>query len=146
DSESTGRLVDADQGSKRRSVGVVYHQEQAKLRRVSKFVCPVGIIGGRHDVAARRNLSGPQVDIDHAASAVGHEEPREGGNHAVRAATVGAAGCRTSRRWYDSGKRRSHGNLPDERRRLGVDDIDGDIRTVGEIVGLSLIVDKTNVV
>src|SRR5215831_8092233 len=77
-SEGASRRIDADEGPKRHRVGVVDHQEQPQLRGVRQFIRPVGIIGSGDDVAARRNRTSPQVNIDHAAAPIGHEEPRRG--------------------------------------------------------------------
>ena len=143
--DSSGRLIDADEGSKRHRIRVVDHQEQPELRGVRQFIGPVGIIGRRNDVSPWCNLPGPQVNIDHPASTVSHEEPGECGYDSVGTATIAAAGGSTDGSGHDSGERRANGNLRDKCRRLGVDDVNGHIRTIGEVVGLGRLVDETDI-
>jgi len=145
DSEGSGRLIDADEGPKRHRIRVVDHQEQPELRGVRQFIGPVGIIGRRNDVSPWCNLPGPQVNIDHPASTVSHEEPGECGYDSVGTATIAAAGGSTDGSGHDSGERRANGNLRDKCRRLGVDDVNGHIRTIGEVVGLGRLVDETDI-
>src|SRR5262249_27730353 len=61
------------------------------------------------------------------------------------AAAIGAASGTAGGSWHESGERRSHGNLSDERSRLGVDHVDRHIRAIGEVVGLGPRVDETDV-
>src|SRR5262245_33613692 len=72
-------------------------------------------------------------------------QPGECGYDSVGTATIAAAGGSTDGSGHDSGERRANGNLRDKCRRLGVDDVNGHIRTIGEVVGLGRLVDETDI-
>src|SRR5207249_5811327 len=108
-------------------------------RVVREFVSPEVVGAASGDVADSRASRG--VHADHAALGVGYEKKRVRADcHGHDAVGTGrGAGSRKASEAGDSVK------LRDKFTRLGVDDVDGHIGTIGKIVFLSCLVDPADI-
>ena len=126
---------------------IIDDQEQAVARVVGQLIGTRGIAGSRDDVSDRGPV--PEIDRDHAAAGIGHEEPRKRGDDTVgTGAIVGARGGRVpvpAPAGLKPAEIRGRAKLRDKGIRPGVDDVDDSIRTIGEIVGLGRRVDPTDI-
>src|SRR2546430_16162803 len=77
----SGVRIDRDQGGKWRIVGVIHDQEDPVLRVVRQLIGTQSIRSADADIAD--NLARREVDGDHPAIRVGHEQPASGYHDAV---------------------------------------------------------------
>ena len=83
----------------------------------------------------------PEVEAQHAARGIGHKEPRESGDDAIGAGRGGREGGR--RNPGEWGVAVVRDDLFDNR--LGKECVDGEIVTIGEVVGSVRLVDETDI-
>ena len=132
-------LVDRDEGGKGWVVGVVHREEDPISRVVSQFIGPQAIGSAGVDIAD--DLVCCEVDGYHPAVGVGDKQPASvRGNHDA----VGTGSVVAPREPLE--RLRPGGfDLPDEEIPLGVDDFDGSIGAIGQIVELGARVDPADI-